>query len=106
MIISRQHFDINNRCAIEKLIIKTPFRYAAALTDEACFLYFKDGESEFNSSTEKLNLIFSESILLRCGNYFADLIQKEKSETCEIYVIHLHSEILKEIYKKEGVGGE
>ena len=48
-----------------------------------------------------MNLIFSESILLRCGNYFADLIQKEKSETCEIYVIHLHSEILKEIYKKE-----
>ncbi|MFM2225647.1 MAG: hypothetical protein RJA07_1849 [Bacteroidota bacterium] len=35
MILNRQHFDINNKCAIEKLIIKTPLRLGAVFQDEA-----------------------------------------------------------------------
>ena len=101
MIISRQNFDLNNKCVIEKLIIKTPFRYGAVFQNEACFLYFKQGQILFSSPTERLEVNSSESVLLNCGNYFADLIQNASSGTCEIYAVHLYPDLLKEIYKNE-----
>jgi AraC-like DNA-binding protein len=101
MIIDRKHFDINNKCVIEKLLIKTPFRYGAIFQNEACFLYIKDGESLLNSSTENLNIYVSESVLLKCGSYFSDLIQKSENQNCEIFAIHLHKDILQELYKDE-----
>ncbi len=101
MIIDRKHFDINNKCVIEKLLIKTPFKYGAVFNNEACFVYIKDGESMFKSPFEKLNIYVTESVLLKCGNYFADLIQNSKNQSCEIFAIHLHSDILKELYKDE-----
>lgn len=101
MIIDRKHFDLNNKCVIEKLLIKTPFRYGAIFQNEACFLYIKNGESILNSPTENLNICVSESVLLKCGSYFADLIQKSKYENCEIFAIHLHKDILQDLYKDE-----
>ncbi|MBD1430011.1 helix-turn-helix domain-containing protein [Sphingobacterium litopenaei] len=101
MIIDRKHFNLKNKCVIEKLHIKTPFRYGAVFQNEACFLYIKDGESTLNSPIENLNLNVSESVLLKCGNYFADLMQKSKHKNCEIFVIHLHKDILQELYKDE-----
>jgi AraC family transcriptional regulator, exoenzyme S synthesis regulatory protein ExsA len=101
MIIDRKHFDLNKQCVIEKLLIKTPFKYGAIFQNEACFLYVKNGESILKSPTEKLSIHISESVLLKCGNYFADLIQNIKKQHCEIYAIHLQSDILKELYKDE-----
>ena len=101
MIIDRKHFDLKNKCVIEKLHIKTPFRYGAIFQNEACFLFIKAGESILNSSTENLNISASESVLLKCGSYFADLIQKSTNQNCEIYAIHLHKDILQELYKDE-----
>lgn len=101
MIINRKHFDLNNKCVIEKLLIKTPFRYGAIFQNEACFLFIKEGESTLNSPTENLNIDISESVLLKCGNYFADLIKKSENQNCEIFAIHLHRDILQELYKDE-----
>jgi len=101
MIIDRRHFNLSEQCVIEKLLIKTPFKYEAIFQNEACFLYVKEGESTLKSPTENINIYSSESVLLKCGNYFADLIQHSKSQYCEIYAIHLHSNILKKLYKDE-----
>lgn len=101
MIIDRKHFDLKNKCVIEKLHIKTPFRYGAIFQNEACFLFIKDGQGILNTSTEKLNISVSESVLLKCGSYFADLIQKSENQICKIFAIHLHKDILQELYKDE-----
>lgn len=101
MILDRKQFDLKNKCVIEKLYIKTPFRYGAIFENEACFLYMKDGQSRLNSATENVSLSVSESVLLKCGSYFADLIQKSKNTNCEIFVIHFHKDILEELYKDE-----
>jgi len=101
MIVSRQHFDLGNRRIIEKLIIKTPFRFEAMFQNEACFVYFKNGQSILSSPTEKLEISSTESVLLNCSNYFADFIQKTPLATIEVYAVHLYPEVLKEIYKNE-----
>lgn len=101
MILSRQHFDLNKKTVIEKLVAKAPLKQSPVFQDEACFLYFKEGETILSSATEKLSIYQNESVLLKCGNYFAELIQKAPSGICEIYAVHLYPEILKEIYKDE-----
>jgi AraC family transcriptional regulator, exoenzyme S synthesis regulatory protein ExsA len=72
MIVSRQHFDLGNKRVIEKLIIKTPFRFEAMFQNEACFVYFKNGTTILSSPTEKLEIGSTESVLLNCSYYFAD----------------------------------
>ncbi|SFG58472.1 AraC-type DNA-binding protein [Pedobacter insulae] len=75
--------------------------YGAIFQNEACFIFIKDGESILNSPTEKVNIYVLESVLLKCGHYFADLIQKSGNNICEIFAVHLHSDILQELYKDE-----
>ena len=99
MIVSRQHFDLGERRIIEKLIIKTPFRFGATFQNEACFIYFKNGKTILSSPTEKLEIGPIESVLLNCSNYFADFIQKAPLATIEVYAVHLYPDLLKEIYK-------
>ncbi len=102
MILDRKHFDINNKCAIEKIIIKTPLRLDSVFQDEACFTYLKEGELSLTSATGNLSIHAEESVLLRCGNYFVNAIQKLPAKTtCEVYAVHLYPDMLKEIYKNE-----
>jgi AraC-like DNA-binding protein len=101
MILSRQHFDINNRCIIEKVIVRTPMRYTRIFPNEACFLHFKTGQLNLASATEKTQVTASESVLLNCGNHFADFIQHSSGGTIEIIAIHLYPDLLKEIYHTE-----
>ncbi len=101
MILDRKHFDINNKCAIEKLIIKTPLKLDSVFQEEACFTYLKEGEMSLTSPTDNISIQTEESVLLRCGNYFSNVIQKHSAETCEVYAVHLYPDILKELYKNE-----
>lgn len=101
MILARQHIDLNSKCIIEKLLIKTPFKHPAVFQNEACFLYVKDGETAVYSPTETLTIYAEEGVVLQCGNYFADLIQKAPSGICEIYAIHLFPDMLRELYRNE-----
>jgi AraC-like DNA-binding protein len=99
MIVSQQHFDLGSRRVIEKLIIKTPFRYEAIFQNGACFLYFKNEQSILSLPTEKLEIGLTESVLLNCGYYFIDFLQKAPLATIEVYAVHLYPDLLKDIYK-------
>jgi len=101
MILDRKHFDINNKCAVEKLIIKTPLRLGSVFQDEACFTYLKEGDMSYTSPTDNLAIHTEESVLLRCGKYFANAIRKHPAKTCEVIAVHLYPDILKELYKNE-----
>ena len=101
MILDRKHFDINNKCAIEKLIIKPPLRLGSVFQDEACFTYLKEGEMSYTSPTDNLAIHTEESVLLRCGKYFANAIRNHPAKTCEVIAVHLYPDILKELYKNE-----
>lgn len=99
MIIERKNFDINNKCVIEKFIIKPPLKYGAVFHEEACFIYVKNVKISYKSPTESLSIQSTESVLLRCGNYFAKFYQSLYPETCEVYAVHFYAATLKELYK-------
>ena len=101
MIKARQHIDLNGRTIIEKLKVLPPLRQSPVFQDEACFLYFNEGGSHIAAPTEKITIRENESILLKCGTYFADLFQNRASGICEVCVIHFFPDILEKIFKEE-----
>lgn len=101
MIKSRQHIDLNGRTIIEKLVVLPPLLQNPVFQDEACFLYFNEGGSHISAPTEKITIKEHESILLKCGTYFAELFQNNTSGICEVCVIHLFPNILERIFDEE-----
>src|SRR5690606_16909018 len=91
----------NGRTVIEKLTVLPPLRQNPIFQDEACFLYFSKGGSHINAPTENVTVKENESVLLKCGTYFADLFQNSASGICEVCVIHLFPDVLEKIFREE-----
>ncbi|VXB64671.1 putative transcriptional regulator, AraC family [Flavobacterium sp. 9AF] len=101
MILSHQYFRLQDKTVIERLQIKGSLKQSPVFQNEACFLYFKEGSSTIITATEQMHIATKESVVLKCGTYFAEIINKASLAISEVYVIHLFPEILKEIYKNE-----
>jgi len=83
------------------LLIRPPHRYTTIFENEACFLHLRDGKGRLISPVKPLDITPSESVLLKCGNYFTDFIKNVDTKNAEIFAVHLHKDILKELYKDE-----
>lgn len=101
MIKKRQHIELNGRTLIEKLQVETPLRRSPVFQNEACFLHFSEGGSQITTPTERLTIREAESVLLKCGAYFADLFQNSTSERCEVCVVHFYPDMLQDIFREE-----
>lgn len=101
MILSHQKFDFGDRSLIEKVIIEAPFRFTGNFHDEACFIYFVEGTAKINSPLEQKRIDSGESLLLKCGSYFSDLMKYGTDRRYEILVFHLYPDMLRRIYKHE-----
>jgi AraC family transcriptional regulator, exoenzyme S synthesis regulatory protein ExsA len=101
MVLSHQKFDLEGKCLIEKVVVQPPFRYAANFPNEACFIHFSEGAAKINSPSEQVEVEKGESVLLKCGNYFADLMKYGKAGQYEILVVHLYPDVIRKIYRYE-----
>ncbi|UII32043.1 AraC family transcriptional regulator [Fulvivirga ulvae] len=99
MVLHHQAFDFGSKRLIEKITVKAPFRLSVNFPDEACFIYFEEGTTKVNSPYEQVAASSGESVLLKCGNYFADLQELATKNQYDILVVHLPRTVLKEIYK-------
>lgn len=101
MILDRKHFDINEKAVFEKILFDHPHRMKAVFGDSACLLYTKNGDSNVYSANEMVSLNANESVLLRCGTYFNEYVKRKVDGPSEVYAIHLHYDILRDIYKND-----
>jgi AraC-like DNA-binding protein len=101
MVLAHKKFYLGDQCLIEKMVIQAPLRFATNFQNEACFIYFAEGEAKINSASEQAAISHRESVLLKCGTYFADLLRYGNADRFEILVFHLYPGILKRIYKNE-----
>ncbi|WP_424962909.1 helix-turn-helix domain-containing protein [Ekhidna sp.] len=102
MLLARNTFEYQGRILIEKVVIKTPFRYEALFEEEGCFLYISGRKSHFHTSNQSLAINSKEAVLLKCGHYFVDWLKRNvDEERVEIIAIHLYPEMLKRLYAHE-----
>ncbi|WP_258097243.1 hypothetical protein [Marinoscillum pacificum] len=101
MIVNHQHFNFHNKCLIEKVKVKAPFRFELDFPMDACFIHFREGKTTINGTTEQISIRAQESVVLKCGRYFSNLQPRSGIEAYEVFVVHLSKELLTEIYQKE-----
>ncbi|MEP1093805.1 MAG: AraC family transcriptional regulator [Cyclobacteriaceae bacterium] len=101
MILDRHTFEYQDKVLIEKVIIRTPFKYEGNFQNRGCFIYFKDRAPKLLSSENNVQMNSQEAVLLKCGTHFLDLLRKKDDETVEVIIIHLFPEILKKLYVGE-----
>jgi len=101
MIIKKQLFSYRNRPIIEKAIVKAPQRFDAVFEEQGCFLYFKDTGYKLFSAEDNTLIHNDESLLLRCGTYFLDLVERENDKQTEVVSIHLFPDLLREFYQDD-----
>jgi AraC family transcriptional regulator, exoenzyme S synthesis regulatory protein ExsA len=101
MIISHKKFELWGQTLIETVNIRAPFRFSVRFPQQACFLYYKQGKTVIHSAYEQVEIKSDESVILNCGNYFADLLEYPEGDFFDIIVFHLHAETLKKLYRQE-----
>lgn len=102
MIIQRDHFEINGRCVIEKLVVGSTITLPVHLPQEACFIHFKSTNATINGSTVCANNSQNNfNVFVNCGNYLTKLSPLNTQSTSEIIVIHLYKDLIQEIYQND-----
>lgn len=101
MILARSIFKYRNQVLIERIKIRTPFRYEAIFQNSGCFIYFKEKGPKLLSSENNIQVKSQEAVLLKCGSHFLDLLRETDDEQVEVIVVHLFPEVLKKLYIRE-----
>lgn len=101
MVLDRLTFEYQEKVLIEKIEVKTPFKYEGVFQNSGCFIYFKDKAPKLLSSEDNTQIKPQEAVLLKCGTHFLDLLQQKNDETIEVIIVHLYPEILKKLYVGE-----
>lgn len=101
MIIERKIYELFGKKLIEKLVITAPFKIPGPMPEEACFLYVIQGEINYRIERDEINIPAKDAVLLKCGNYFGQMINTKSSKKEEVIIVHFHPEILKRVYDRE-----
>ena len=101
MISQRQILQINGQVVFEKLTIEPPFKHKAIFPNEACLLYLSEGSLELESIIGIQSMQSGEHLLLKCGIYFAELLQQADQTHATVLAIHLPKDLLKKLIQQD-----
>lgn len=79
------------------------FRLKATMNNDACLAYVKAGTYEVISSNTTLIARHNESILMKCGNYIADLKQDTETNFFKNVLFHLDPESIKKVFAHKDI---
>ena len=101
MISQRQILQINGQVVFERLTIEPPFKHKAIFPNEACLLYLSKGSLELESINGIHNMQSGENLLLKCGIYFAEILQQADQTPATVVAIHLPKDLLKNLIQQD-----
>jgi AraC-like DNA-binding protein len=86
---------------MQKLVLKSPFKFAFPVTDNACFIYLLKGEMQYQVNDEQIDIPNRHSLFLNCINSGQEMSNSISSDNNEIVVVNFHPVVLKKIYERE-----
>jgi AraC-like DNA-binding protein len=101
MIIDYKKFDLFGKSFIQKVVLKPPFEFAFPVAEQACFLYMLEGEMQYRSHDDHIDIPTNHSLLLNCINSGKQIHETSDKSKGEIVIVTFHPDILKKIYEKE-----
>lgn len=101
MVNDYKKHDLYGRTLIQKIKLTPPFKFDFPVTEQACFLYVKEGDVNYLIDDEKLNVATNYSLLVNCMNSGKQIENSKPDSNCEIVIVTFYPEILKKIYDRE-----
>ena len=101
MIVDHKKYDLFGKTLLQKVVIKPPFQFTFPITDNACFLYMLEGETQYQVDDEQINIPCKHSLFLNCINSSKQLSNSNSSVSNEIVIVNFHPDVLKRIYDRE-----
>ncbi len=71
------------------------------MNEDACFIYVQQGNHEIYSPTQKLVIQNNEGILMKCGNYIANIMDASPAIEFQSIVFHLDPELIQKVFKNQ-----
>jgi AraC-like DNA-binding protein len=101
MLLNQNTINLFGEKLFERATVTPPFKRANHLSNEACFLFFAEGGNTHYSQSESLTVATGDGILMKCGNFFFDLVPDKSSGNTEMIAIHFFPEVLKQLFKND-----
>ena len=101
MINDYKKHELYGKTLLQKIELTPPFKFDFPVTEQACFLYVKVGDIQYQIEDEELNIATNYSLLLNCINSGKQLHNSNSNSNCEIVIVTFYPEILKKIYDRE-----
>ena len=101
MINDYKKHDLYGKTLIQKIELAPPFKFDFPVTEQACFLYVKGGDVDYQIDNEHINIPANYSLLLNCINSGKQMQNSKSKSNCEIVIVTFYPEILKKIYDRE-----
>jgi AraC-like DNA-binding protein len=99
MLLNRNTLNLYGEKLFERARVTPPFKGPNHLSNEACLLFFSEGGTNHYSQSESLAVTTGDGILMKCGNFFFDLIPDEESGNTEMMAVHFFPKVLKQIFE-------
>ena len=99
MIVDHKRFDLFEKMAFEKAIVVPPVTMPAMMPNEACFFYVINGVQQAVGPVETATLKKEDGVLLKCGNFYAKMLEPGADGKLEAIAIHFYPEVLKKVYE-------
>lgn len=101
MVNDYKKHDLYGKTLIQKIELTAPFKFDFPVAEQACFLYLKSGNAEYQFDDYEINIPSNYSLLLNCIHSGKQLHSSNSKENCEIVIVTFYPEILKKIYDRE-----
>jgi AraC-type DNA-binding domain-containing proteins len=101
MIVEHKKYDLFGKSAIQKIVLKPPFKFTLPIADNACFLYMLEGEMHYQVDDEQLNVPRQHSLFLNCILSGKEISNANPITNNELVIVNFHPDILKRIYDRE-----
>lgn len=101
MVNDYKKHDLYGKTLIQKIELTPPFKFDFPVTEQACFLYVKGGDLEYQIDDEPISITTHYSLLLNCINSGKQIYNSKSNCNCEIVIVTFYPEILKKIYDRE-----
>lgn len=101
MLIDYKKIDLYGKSLLQKVVLKPPFDFTFPVAEQACFLYMRQGEMQYEFDEEQVDIPANYALLLNCINSGKQIYNTHASGNGELVIVTFHADVLKKIYDRE-----
>lgn len=101
MVNDYKKHDLFGKTLMQKIVLKSPFKFDFPVSDQACFLYVLKGDFQYKAGDVEIDIPTNYSLFLNCISSGKQIHNSSLDHNCEIVIVTFYPDILKKIYERE-----